>query len=50
MRIYEPDAGEIMFYGKDIAHLGKKEMKPIHPRIAMVFQDPVSSQIGRAHV
>ena len=50
MRIYEPDAGEIMFYGKDIAHLGKKEMKPIHPRIAMVFQDPVSSLDPRQSV
>ena len=42
-RVYEPQAGKILFFGKDISHLNKKELEPIRPRISLVFQDPFSS-------
>jgi len=36
--------GEIVFDGRDIAHLPEKQMRPLRGRdIAMVFQDPMTS-------
>ena len=43
MRMYEPDEGTIIFGGRDIAHLKDKELKPVRPKISMIFQDPFSS-------
>ncbi len=43
MRMYEPDEGKIIFGGRDIAHLKDKELKPVRPKISMIFQDPFSS-------
>ena len=43
MRMYEPDDGKIIFGGQDIAHLKDKELKPVRPKISMIFQDPFSS-------
>lgn len=43
MRVYQPEEGEILFEGKDIARLKEKELKPYRPKIAMIFQDPFSS-------
>lgn len=37
-----PTAGEILFEGKNIAALSKREMKKVRPKIQMVFQDPYS--------
>ena len=43
MCVYEPEEGRIVFEGKDIAHLGEKELRPYRPKTAMIFQDPFSS-------
>ncbi len=43
MRALEPQGGEILFQGKDIAHLKERELAPIRPKITMIFQDPFSS-------
>ena len=43
LRIYEPDAGKILFDGKDISRVNKKEAKELTRRMQMVFQDPYSS-------
>ena len=43
LRIYEPDAGEILFDGKDISRVSKKEAKELTRRMQMVFQDPYAS-------
>ncbi len=43
MRMYEPDEGRIVFGGRDIAHLKDKDLKPVRPKISMIFQDPFSS-------
>ena len=45
-----PTAGEILFEGKNIAALSKREMKKVRPKIQMVFQDPYSSLNGRMTV
>ena len=43
LRIYEPDAGKILFDGKDISRVSKKEAKALTRRMQMVFQDPYAS-------
>ena len=43
MRMYEPDEGQIIFHGKDIAHSKDRELKPFRPQVSMIFQDPFSS-------
>lgn len=43
MRMYEPDEGEIIFDGEDVAHRKDKELKSFRPKISMIFQDPFSS-------
>ncbi|MBQ7520683.1 MAG: ABC transporter ATP-binding protein [Clostridia bacterium] len=43
MRMYEPDEGQIIFEGTDVAHASDKELKPYRPKVSMIFQDPFSS-------
>lgn len=43
MRLIEPTDGEIVVDGRDIAHLGKREMKPFRKKLQVVFQDPFRS-------
>ena len=40
LRIYEPDAGKILFDGKDISRVSKKEAKELTRRMQMVFLNP----------
>jgi oligopeptide/dipeptide ABC transporter ATP-binding protein len=42
-RLYEPTSGKVMFEGRDISHLSRRELAPIRPEIQMIFQDPYSS-------
>ncbi|WP_019874917.1 ABC transporter ATP-binding protein [Sporichthya polymorpha] len=42
-RLLEPTAGTIEFEGRDIAHLSTKELRPLRPKIQMIFQDPYAS-------
>jgi peptide/nickel transport system ATP-binding protein len=43
IRLLDPDAGEIMLDGADIAHMREGRLRPLRRRIQMVFQDPFSS-------
>ncbi|MFC4626133.1 ABC transporter ATP-binding protein [Daeguia caeni] len=43
MRLIEPTEGEIIVDGQDIAHLGKRAMKPFRKKLQVVFQDPFRS-------
>lgn len=43
LRIYEPDTGKILFDGKNISRVSKKEAKELTRRMQMVFQDPYAS-------
>ena len=38
-RLVEPTAGEILFHGKDIVKLGRRELRETRRRIGMVFQE-----------
>jgi oligopeptide transport system ATP-binding protein len=43
LRLIEPNAGKILFKGRDIASLKDRELRKIRSQIQMVFQDPYSS-------
>jgi peptide/nickel transport system ATP-binding protein len=43
MRLVQSTDGEILFKGRDITHLSRKELRSVRREIQMVFQDPFSS-------
>lgn len=43
MKLLQPDSGEILFNGKDITVMSKKNFRPLRPSVQMVFQDPYGS-------
>ena len=43
LRLIEPTAGEILFEGKDVAKMSKKELKTIRKDMQLIFQDPYAS-------
>jgi peptide/nickel transport system ATP-binding protein len=43
VRLLDPDAGQVLLDGTDIAHAREKTLRPLRRRIQMVFQDPFSS-------
>jgi oligopeptide transport system ATP-binding protein len=50
VRLLEPTAGEIVFGGNHIEHLGTRKMRPLRSEIQMVFQDPYASLNPRKRV
>lgn len=47
VRLLDPTAGEIVFDGRDITQLSRKEMKPVRRDVQMIFQDPAESLNSR---
>ncbi|MDF0725399.1 ATP-binding cassette domain-containing protein [Cytobacillus sp. S13-E01] len=43
IRLYETTEGNILFQGKDVHKLKRKEVKEINRKMQMIFQDPYSS-------
>ncbi len=43
IRLIEPTAGSILFEGKDIANIEKKDMRRMRKDIQIIFQDPYGS-------
>ncbi len=50
IRLYEPTDGVIRLDGQDITHLSSKELRPVRPKMQMIFQDPYSSLNPRMSV
>ncbi|MBR0642947.1 ABC transporter ATP-binding protein [Plastoroseomonas hellenica] len=42
-RLHEPTAGSVTFEGQDITHASPAALRPLRPRLQMVFQDPYAS-------
>ena len=43
LKLIEPTSGKIIFDGKDISKLSRRQMRPLRQEMQMVFQDPFSS-------
>ncbi|MDR3139978.1 MAG: ATP-binding cassette domain-containing protein [Treponema sp.] len=50
IRIYDPDSGEILIGGRNIANLSQRQLKPVRKKIQMIFQDPFASLNARMTV
>ncbi len=50
IRLYDSTAGEILYDGKNIAGLNKKELMPYRKKMQMIFQDPYASLNSRMTV
>jgi len=43
LQLEKPTDGDIIYDGRNLAQLNKKEMRPLRQRIQVIFQDPYSS-------
>lgn len=43
LKLYEPTEGKIIFQGRDITNLSRRQMKPLRAQMQMIFQDPFAS-------
>ncbi|PYS46895.1 MAG: peptide ABC transporter ATP-binding protein [Acidobacteria bacterium] len=43
LRLTEPTGGQVLFRGKDLAHLSQREMRDERKHLQMIFQDPMTS-------
>lgn len=43
LRLIEPTSGSVLFDGKDVAQLSKKELRKLRTEMQIIFQDPFSS-------
>jgi oligopeptide/dipeptide ABC transporter ATP-binding protein len=50
VRLLEPTEGQLSFRGRDITHLGRRQLTSFRTEVQLVFQDPVSSLNPRKRV
>ncbi len=43
LRLTEPTSGQVLFRGRDLAHLSKRAMRDERKHLQMIFQDPYAS-------
>ncbi len=43
LRLTEPTGGQVIFRGRDLAHLTRRELRAERGRLQMIFQDPYAS-------
>ncbi len=50
LRLLDPTAGEIVFDGQPIGAISKAELRPLRPRMQVVFQNPLQSLSPRLRI
>jgi oligopeptide/dipeptide ABC transporter ATP-binding protein len=50
LKLLEPTGGRIVYEGRDITKLSRREMRPLRRNMMMVFQDPYASLNARKRV
>jgi oligopeptide transport system ATP-binding protein len=50
LKLLEPTGGRILFQGRDITGLSRRDMRPLRRNMMMVFQDPYASLNARKRV
>jgi oligopeptide transport system ATP-binding protein len=50
IRIQEPTSGEVIFAGKNVRNLGRRDMRKMRRRMQFIFQDPYASLDSRKTV
>ena len=50
LKLLEPTEGKVVFRGRDISKLSRREMRPVRREMMMVFQDPYASLNVRKRV
>ncbi|TML60084.1 MAG: dipeptide ABC transporter ATP-binding protein [Actinobacteria bacterium] len=50
VRLLPPSAGEVVFQGSPIGHLGARALRPLRREMQMIFQDPYASLNPRKRV
>ncbi|HUR22523.1 MAG TPA: oligopeptide/dipeptide ABC transporter ATP-binding protein [Acidimicrobiales bacterium] len=50
LRLIEPTSGEVMFRGRDVLKMGRKELRKLRADLQIVFQDPYASLNPRMQV
>jgi peptide/nickel transport system ATP-binding protein len=50
LRLYEIDAGTILFKGQDITRMDERRLRPLRGEMQMVFQDPYASLNPRRRI
>ncbi|MFR1517168.1 MAG: ABC transporter ATP-binding protein [Clostridia bacterium] len=50
LRLHSVTGGQVLFQGRDLATLDKRELRKLRPKLQMIFQDPYSSLSPRMPV
>jgi peptide/nickel transport system ATP-binding protein/oligopeptide transport system ATP-binding protein len=50
LRLIEPSSGEVLFRGRDVLGLGRKDLRKLRANLQIVFQDPYASLNPRMQV
>ena len=50
IRLLEPTAGKIFFEGRDLARVGKEDLRALRKRMQIIFQDPFASLNPRMRI
>jgi oligopeptide/dipeptide ABC transporter ATP-binding protein len=50
IRLLEPTAGSVLFEGRDLARVGKEDLRALRKRMQIIFQDPFASLNPRRRI